>query len=176
MSDEIKCSKENPCQECKEEQKKQLAKIEDWEVNRKAKIERFEFIEVEFCHNRNSSNDKIRYGGDDSYNYNWEKCSHCNKVIKTIKSNDCGDRTVESEDANHSCQVEVDNQIKSNQIKSNQIKSNQSSSLPNSTNSTNSLNSQNLNNHKLYLGIGLGILGMGILGLIGFFVFRKKGE
>ena len=72
MSEEVKvkCSQENPCQECKDKQKELLAKVEDWEAKRKEKIEKFEFIEAEFCHNRNSSNDKIRYGGDDGYNYN----------------------------------------------------------------------------------------------------------
>ena len=41
------CSKDDPCLECKEEQQKQLAKIGDWEVKKKEKLERFEFMEAE---------------------------------------------------------------------------------------------------------------------------------
>ena len=65
------------------------------------------------------------------------------------------------------------NQIKSNQIKSNQIKSNQSSVFKQNNLET---NSQKPNNSKLYLGIGLGILGGGLVGLVLFLVFRNRKE
>lgn len=98
MSEEKKCVNNN-CQDCQNWLKENLAKCEDWEVKRKESYKKFE---LRFCQTNNDKGDRVIYSETGGYNYNWEKCPDCNKVIKTIKSNgQWGDSTVESEDANH---------------------------------------------------------------------------
>ncbi|KLL03553.1 MAG: hypothetical protein MRERV_38c018 [Mycoplasmataceae bacterium RV_VA103A] len=127
MNEEIKCSKDNPCQECQAKQKELLAKIEDWEIKWKAKIEKFEFIEAEFCPNKTPDNpSRSQYSSFiHGYNYHSVPCPSCQAVIKIIKSNSHGDQTEELKEHTHTASCHASNQIKSNQIKSNQIKSNQ---------------------------------------------------
>src|ERR1043165_278136 len=113
MSEENKklCSKENPCENCQEEQKKQLAKIEDWEINRKEKLEKFEFIEAEFCPNKTPDNpNKVQYSSFcHGKEYKNETCLSCQAVVKIIKFNSYGDKTEELKE--HDCQAQIDGQV-----------------------------------------------------------------
>ncbi|WP_147410665.1 hypothetical protein, partial [endosymbiont GvMRE of Glomus versiforme] len=106
MSEKIKCSKDNPCEECIKKQKELLEKTENWEVKKKEKLEKFEFIEAEFCHNKNPDNpNKVQYSSFvHGINYNNETCPSCQAVIKIIKSNSYGDQTEELKEHASNCQ------------------------------------------------------------------------
>jgi len=124
MNKEIKCNKDSPCLDCQKTQQELLAKIEDWEVKRKEKIEKFEFIEAEFCHNRIASNDKVKYSGDESYKYYSVPCSSCQQVIRTIKSNSYGDEKElehECKQSSHTPERERERERASNNISSKTI-------------------------------------------------------
>src|SRR3954454_4547701 len=103
MSDEIKCSKENLCEDCQVRLKEALAKHEDWEVNCKKHIEENQMYTHHY------GNSLIQYSITGGYSF--LSCPHgCKKM--GIKKNDFGDQ-IELE---HDCDIQLDNQIKSNQI------------------------------------------------------------
>ncbi|RHZ36085.1 hypothetical protein [endosymbiont GvMRE of Glomus versiforme] len=180
MSKGVKCSKGNPCMDCQKKQQELLAKIEDWEVKKKEKIEKFETIEFEWCNNRRDNDNKIQYSsfGDYSQGYSYEKCSECGKdsLHYIHKSNQYGDTTKFLKNKSCNCEIGTkENLGHSVSESSNQTKSNKSSNS--SLNSTNTHRESNPSKPKNYLPWILG--GIGVLGLIGivvYFLTRKKGE
>src|SRR3954451_18991302 len=106
MSEKIKCSKEKPCEECKEKQQELLTKTEDWEVKKKKKLEKFEFIEAEFCNNRRNDGNKIQHSSFcHGLQYKNETCPSCQAIVKVIKSNSHGDQTEELKEHATNCQT-----------------------------------------------------------------------
>jgi len=170
------CSKENPCRECKDKQKELLNKIEDWEVKRKEKIEKFETMEFEYCNNRRSDGNKFQYSSFGySQGYSYEPCPDCgkeNSLWFICKSNEYGDKMKSLTKKECNCDIQSDNQIKSNQIKSNQIKSNQIKSNQIKSNQTQDLGSKN---YLPYI-LGGGFLVLGIGGLVWYFAKNNNKE
>ena len=92
MSESKKCINNN-CSDCQEWLKERLVQCEDWEVKRKESYRKFNFRTCPNTYNNKKNNTIIEAPEQDwyvetgGYNYNWERCPDCNKVIKTIKSN-----------------------------------------------------------------------------------------
>ncbi|KLL03219.1 MAG: hypothetical protein MRECE_23c005 [Mycoplasmataceae bacterium CE_OT135] len=135
MNEKIKCSKDNPCSDCRKIAQDKLAKIGEWEVNRRKALENLDLekeVECSFCPNRTSDGNRTQHSSaGHSQGYSYEDCPECGKeksLSYIHKSNDYGDKTKSLQNKRCSCEIAEEgspNQIKSNQIKSNQIKSNQ---------------------------------------------------
>jgi hypothetical protein len=175
MSEEakVKCSKENPCEECKEEQKKQLAKIEDWEVKRKEKVEKFEFTEAEYCNNRRTDGNKFVYSSFlNSMNINFETCPSCKLTIKIIKSNSYGDKSEELK--NHAPNCQKTEQASSSKQQAASSKQQAASSKQQAASSSQVLgeNLDNKTNYLPYILVGIGIVAL--IGIIVYFLTKKN--